>query len=319
MDGRDASLSPTRPDGSSWPRISIVTPSYNQGRFIEETIRSVLLQGYPDLEYIIIDGASADESLDIIRKYEPWLTHWVSEKDRGQSHAINKGLLRSTGDIFQFINSDDLLANGALAAVAIAYRPGSAVAGSVLEFSPTDEHLVVNKNLSAHRMLRSIERTQFCQYHQPGVWLDRRNLASLGGFKEQLRYCFDYELTIRYLHRWRNVIYIDAVLVHFRIHPDAKTTAESTKVKDEYDATREELSKVSSWRLRRNARIGLQRSRSYAAISKIRNSGRGRLATCGALLAWMMRNPYGALTRFALGALKREGLALVKPTEPRGS
>ncbi|HEX3883730.1 MAG TPA: glycosyltransferase family 2 protein [Stellaceae bacterium] len=100
-------LPPARPDGSPWPRISIVTPSYNQGQFIEETIRSVLLQGYPDLEYIIIDGASTDQSVDIIKKYQPWLTHWVSEKDRGQAHAINKGFARASGQIGAYLNSDD--------------------------------------------------------------------------------------------------------------------------------------------------------------------------------------------------------------------
>ena len=87
-------------DGSPWPRISIVTPSYNQGQFIEETIRSVLLQGYPNVEYIIIDGGSTDNSLEIIKKYEPWLAYWVSEPDRGQSHALNKGIQKATGDIF---------------------------------------------------------------------------------------------------------------------------------------------------------------------------------------------------------------------------
>src|SRR4051812_31313130 len=108
----------TRPDGSTWPRVSVVTPSYNQGQYFEETIRSVLLQGYPDLEYIIVDGGSSDETLDIIKKYEPWLTFWISEKDRGQADAINKGLVRCTGEIFQFINSDDFLDQGSVHAVA---------------------------------------------------------------------------------------------------------------------------------------------------------------------------------------------------------
>ena len=95
-------------DGSDWPRISIVTPSYNQGQFIEETIRSVLLQGYPNLEYIIIDGSSDDNSVEVIKKYESWLAHWVSEPDNGQSDALNKGFHYSSGTISAYLNSDDL-------------------------------------------------------------------------------------------------------------------------------------------------------------------------------------------------------------------
>jgi hypothetical protein len=95
------------PDSHLWPRITIVTPSFNQGRFLEETIRSILFQGYPHLEYIIIDGGSNDNSVDIIKKYEPYLAYWVSEKDRGQAHAINKGFARASGDIYAYLNSDD--------------------------------------------------------------------------------------------------------------------------------------------------------------------------------------------------------------------
>ena len=113
-------MPPTRPDGSSWPRISIVTPSYNQGQFIEETIRSVLLQGYPDLEYIIMDGGSTDHSVEIIRKYERWLAYWKSGRDGGQSMAINAGLEHASGSWGNWLNSDDLLTRGALAEIAAA-------------------------------------------------------------------------------------------------------------------------------------------------------------------------------------------------------
>ena len=102
------------PDRRPWPRVSIVTPSYNQSEFIEETIRSVLLQGYPNLEYIILDGASTDGSVDIIRKYAPWLAYWVSEPDRGQTHAINQGWRYATGNIVTYINSDDCYLQGTI-------------------------------------------------------------------------------------------------------------------------------------------------------------------------------------------------------------
>src|SRR5262245_22128701 len=88
---------PNRSIGIRWPRVSVITPSYNQGRFLEETIRSVLLQCYPNMEYIIVDGGSSDDSIGLIEKYSPWLAHWVSEPDRGQSHAINKGFAQAHG------------------------------------------------------------------------------------------------------------------------------------------------------------------------------------------------------------------------------
>jgi glycosyltransferase involved in cell wall biosynthesis len=115
-------LPPLQPGGSPWPRISIVTPSYNQGQFIEETIRSILLQNYPNLEYIIVDGGSTDSTLDIIRKYDQWINYWESEPDKGQSQAINKGFRKCTGELVNWICSDDLLCKNALFNLAVQFK-----------------------------------------------------------------------------------------------------------------------------------------------------------------------------------------------------
>lgn len=214
-------LPDTMPDGSSWPRISIVTPSYNQGQFIEETIRSVLLQGYPNLEYIIIDGGSTDNSVEIIKKYEPWLAYWVSEPDRGQAHAITKGLERATGDIFNWINSDDSLTPGALRIVAEAFGDSHAIAGAVLNFGERGQKTVIaNRALDPINMIRGDTGVVF---HQPGLWLRRKAAIQCGGIDEQFHYAFDWDLTIRYLSLYPHVTYSRAVLACFRLHDKSKT------------------------------------------------------------------------------------------------
>src|SRR5262249_23613164 len=104
-----------KPKGDSWPLITVVTPSLNQGRFLEETIRSILLQAYPNLEYFVLDGGSTDNSVEIIEKYSRWISFWVSEPDRGQSAAVNRGLRMGSGLYATWINSDDMLCKDAFA------------------------------------------------------------------------------------------------------------------------------------------------------------------------------------------------------------
>src|SRR5918996_5491103 len=183
-----AQLPETMPDGCVWPRISIVTPSYNQGQFIEETIRSVLLQGYPSFEYIVIDGGSTDDSKEIIQKYEPWLTYWVSEPDRGQAHAINKGFARATGDIIQWVNSDDLLTPGALAEVGrlISLNPGAMIAGGCENFwADGKSEIKYNYGLSREGLIAFWRRE--ASYEQRSLFTPCRVMDECGGLDETLR------------------------------------------------------------------------------------------------------------------------------------
>lgn len=208
-----------------FPKISIVTPSYNQGQYLEQTILSVLNQNYPNLEYIIIDGGSTDNSIEIIKKYESRLKYWVSEKDKGQAHAINKALPYCSGEIFNWINSDDYLAKGALAKIAAAFEKNNPdiVAGGVNNF---DEAGVVKKVSNTKLSIEEyLEKEVQLVYHQPGVWLKASKMKQVGNFNESLHYTFDQEYMMRYLLKNPAACYLDDVLAFFRIHNLSKSVS----------------------------------------------------------------------------------------------
>ncbi len=190
-------LPSTMSDGSPWPKISIVTPSFNQGEFIEKTIRSVLLQGYPNLEYIIMDGGSTDNTVEIIRKYEAWLAHWVSEKDRGQAHAINKGWGISQGNILHWLNSDDILLPRAISEVAKEFSVDDKVQAVSGICSMTNYHGVeFDVKLPRDFNLKYFLRGGECP-GQPAIFLRSDLVKKVGDLSEALNYTLDWEYWIR--------------------------------------------------------------------------------------------------------------------------
>ena len=208
------------------PRISIVTPSYNQGAFIQKTIESVLDQSYPNLEYIVIDGGSNDNSVDIIRKYQRYLTYWISEPDRGQSHAINKGLARASGGIFSWLNSDDRLEPDALTVVAEAFvncpDVGAFVGhGRKVNLSGNTIYYKKPDNLTFEHLCGWMDGGNFMQ---PSCFFRRSAWEMAGPLDEDVHIAMDVDLWLKMV---RKVTFkpIDKLLSTAVAHPDAKTTA----------------------------------------------------------------------------------------------
>lgn len=246
-------------NSSYYPKISIVTPSLNQGQFLETAIRSVLLQGYPNLEYIIIDGGSNDKSESIIRKYAPWLAYWVSEPDKGQAYALNNGFEHASGDIYAYLNSDDYFEPGALYACASAYIEGHHwIVGRVRCWQAGYGYwpfpLLPGRGFSKWFMS--------CPIPQPGSFWSSKVHRKAGKFREDLNFIIDYEfwLRLRFVIKIKPVI-IEQPIAVYRIHSESKTfayrsafTREGDPIREAYKCKLNRFQRVILWVAQRHRR-----------------------------------------------------------------
>lgn len=292
---------------SDKPSISIVTPTYNQGQYIEETIQSVLDQNYSNLEYIIIDGGSTDNTVDIIKKYEKHLKYWISEPDKGQANAINKGLQHCTGDVFNWLNSDDYLAPGALKEISNAFENPKidAVAGQTIYFENNEfqqpEQLA---NLSAKKLIRWDKGVSFIQ---PGLWMKKDWLEKCGGLDEQFHYAFDWDLVIRYLHLFPNVNYIQQPLVYFRLHEESKTVSSLEKFHLEEYKILEKVGNDPGFIGLRKTALGRNIRRDwYITLETIKEQGsRSKPSKVLEIINKSFSWPSEKLNRITIGAIKQ--------------
>lgn len=211
------------------PKISIVTPSYNQGHYIEQTILSIINQGYPNYELIIIDGGSTDNTVEILNKYDSKITYWISEKDNGQADALNKGIAKATGDIFNWINSDDYLEPGALEVVGQYFKENpnkNVLCGFTHCFYDED-------NSTSHTYRMGIEPSATdtilnIAMNQPGTFYRTEVVRAVGGINPSLRYIFDNELWFKFLSKYgvKSIGTTDKLLAQFRLHKDSKSVFE---------------------------------------------------------------------------------------------
>ena len=264
-------LSDAKSDRRPLPRITIVTPSYNQGRFIEATIRSVLLQGYPNLEYIIIDGGSSDNSVEIIQKYEPWLAYWISEEDRGQAHALNKGFARASGDIYAYLNSDDFYEPGALQSCVLGFEGGHQwVVGRVRcwQEGVGDWPFPELPGKSFTKWFLS------CPIPQPGCFWSAELHREMGGFREDLNYIIDYEfwLRFRFIKKIKPFV-IDQPIAVYRLHSQSKTVArtfeftrEGNPVREQYKRRLTGMQRVWLWVARRHRKARVRGTKAVALM-----------------------------------------------------
>jgi len=204
------------------PKVSIITPSFNQGRFLEESIRSVLEQTYPNIEYIVVDGGSKDESVDIIKKYQQRFVWWVSEKDKGHADALNKGFAHASGEILAWLNSDDVYYPQAVAEAVALLKQHSEVGMVYGDADLIDNsgaavgHFAARQTDYRHMLRGSVHIPQATTFFRADLW------KQVGPLDLSLFFSFDYDLWVK-IAKVSQLLYVHNRWAKFRIHDDGKT------------------------------------------------------------------------------------------------
>ena len=295
--------------------VSIVTPSFNQAQYLEQTLRSVLEQEYARIEYIVIDGGSTDGSVELIKKYEDRLGYWVSEKDSGQAEAINKGLARATGEIVAWINSDDFYFPGAIASamrVFEAYPEAGLVYGDTVAVDETGEFIHYPK----YAQWGLEDLLTFNIIGQPAVFMRRDILLKAGFLDPSFHFLLDHQLWIR-MASHAPMMYVPERWAAGRFHESAKNVAQAAKFGEEafrildwaksdplVSSTLVRVNRQSrAAALRINARYLLDAGKAWDAFKSYMQSLFTHPST--ALVEWK-RIIFSFLSLFGLGILQRQ-------------
>jgi glycosyltransferase involved in cell wall biosynthesis len=263
-------LSPNMPNGKSWPRITVVTPAYNQGQFLEETMRSVLMQGYPNLEYMVINDGSTDNTVEIIKEYEPYLDYWTTQTNSGQPTAVNTGMARSTGEILAWLNSDDLLLPRALERVALARmrNPEIKITCGFREVIDADSRVLGHW---VHPRPCNYDLMRICYIAQETVFWSREVWEKAGPLGANWRYALDFDLWQKFMAAGYTFHLLPYFIGAFRRHPESKgSTMEHVRQEELREIYKRHLGRDIYERTLLDETCYVERTRLMARLAKLR-------------------------------------------------